>query len=719
MADFSGHLSPFIYNDWEVEYEKRTGGINMNNTKQNAIEFVENWKQNAIEAVGENWKQAITFDSDAPATGNLVCKRVPDYRNEKKLVPSLIVQAPETIQRQEEKNLAVEFPLGGKDDLVQHLWAYVLANNISEEKYQKLFAEILGIKQEQCEPINRDSYIFKADILYLKKSGSNNLERVANFELIIEKEAEKIEREDEDGVSFSKFYFLGKIKHKDQLYNFEVACEEVTQFKWIQKVSKGKGYIYDRNLFLGYLESLVLKEYPKIKVFMTNGWKKIDSGRWGYVIDSGVIGFGNINIYGDRRHRFITDVHLKERKRNFELFLEMSQITKEPDKIVPLMLFTCVGSLTKLFSLADFPVKFCMGYFGVTNSKKTSISLAVTKIFNRDTNEGPEVSFYSTEGGIEVAMSTFSDAVLLVDDKRPCESRSERLVQNKKYENILRSYGDRTAKKRMTAFCNTSNVFYPPSGVCLITGEVDSGVASTKSRIIIIETDSEQCRNQKLLYFQQNKYILTNFLHNFISYITDNFTAIVEDIKKNCRNVRDQYSSDFKIARYAEYYAIFHEIIAILEMYGNHVGLDYKFKTEYDAIMLNLLKCNDANLNKLDPGLIFLEAIDNVCNLDPEKLRYVKNGQKLNNVKSTDIFIGDDEIFLKLDYAYSITLKYCKNLGKEFPLENSKQIIPFLKNLNVIKTEKSRNTIKRTAFVDSQDRFLVLRKNELKNIIQN
>lgn len=687
--------------------------------KEQAIEFVgKNWKSEAITFPEGGWKEeAVTFVETASGPDVPTCKETQNQSIDL-IVPSTgIKQEPDKREMKSEKEFAVAFPVGSMEAWIQDLYAFAEKHNIPKERCEEAVAKTLSISLDTNTIIESETYYYESGFLYYKENGTTP-EKVANFEVVIEKEIKKIEREDEDGVANSRYYYLGKIIRKDCLHDFEIACEDILQFKWLKRASKGKCFIYNRSLFEGYIETLTQQELEKTTIYLTNGWKNFMPSKWGYVIDRGIIGYPDLKIYGNSKQRFFTDVHLNDKKRNFELFLKMSEITKNPEKIVPLMLFTCIGTLTKLYALADFPVKFSLGYFGVTNSKKTSISVAVTKIFNRNNLDTPEVSFYSTEGGIEVAMSTFSDAVLLIDDKRPCESRSERLLQNKKYEAILRSYGDRTSKKRMTAFANTS-VFYPPSGVCLITGEVDSGVASTKTRIVIIETDCEQCNNEKLLFFQENKFILTNFIHNFIEYITSDFSGVVEDIKRNCRDVRDQYSSSFNVARYAEYYAIFHEILRILKSYGNYVGLRSDFMSEYDKIVFNLLKSNDNSINDHNPGLMFLEAINNICNLEPEKLRNVESGKKLNNVKSTDIFVGNDEIFLKLDYAYSITLKYWKSFGIEFTLENSKQIIPFLKSMNVIKTENSRNTIKRTAYVDSQERFLVLKKTEFEKIMRN
>ncbi|GAA4654476.1 hypothetical protein GCM10023142_16140 [Anaerocolumna aminovalerica] len=79
-------------------------------------------------------------------------------------------------------------------------------------------------------------------------------------------------------------------------------------------------------------------------------------------------------------------------------------------------LFIHLGVLTTLYNVAGLPLQFALGLIGETNSRKTSIAMSMTQIFNCNLSHTAEKNFTATKCGIEARLEKYSDVVLLVDD---------------------------------------------------------------------------------------------------------------------------------------------------------------------------------------------------------------------------------------------------------------------------------------------------------------
>ena len=194
------------------------------------------------------------------------------------------------------------------------------------------------------------------------------------------------------------------------------------------------------------IHSLIDSQVDEQIIFTENGWTRIENN-WCYVIDTGIIGLNQKKYIGDANHSFIFDNRNVGKQAIFEAAINMIEMCHDKTITLPLFLFTHLGSLSKLFELANVPIKGVMAIIGTTNSRKTSMALCMTKTFGRENITIPEISFESTEGGIEVESSKHADSVLLIDDFHPTTSKKNFNKLMKTLEFILRRYGDRTTKK--------------------------------------------------------------------------------------------------------------------------------------------------------------------------------------------------------------------------------------------------------------------------------
>ncbi len=256
-----------------------------------------------------------------------------------------------------------------------------------------------------------------------------------------------------------------------------------------------------------------------------------------------------------------------------------------------------------------------MAYLGETNSKKTSIALAMTQFMrqkNTDMNS-PQISFESTKGGIECSFSVNPDAVLIIDDFRPANDKNEEQNLRQKLELVTRTYGDQNSIKRMPHYSGIK-VDNKPVNTCLITGEiVAGGNTSSMARIINIMTDRTQCNDEVLSFYQQNPWILSTYMYDFITYIT-NSREIIEYIKQRLLQLRNESKNTFRLPRNCDAFCIMHITIEIMFMYAYERGFinaqqKISYINEYSAIIVEVIKDNDYEIIESRPQCEVVKAI--------------------------------------------------------------------------------------------------------------
>ena len=124
----------------------------------------------------------------------------------------------------------------------------------------------------------------------------------------------------------------------------------------------------------------------------------------------------------------------------------------------------------------------------MTNSRKTSLVLALAKIFGRNNLVADAEFATATNCGIEKVLGTYHDAPVIVDDFKPGATPMQQKALDGKLDELLRFYGNRVTKKRMTDFMPAgSKKYFPISGGCIITMEIVNGVQSSLSRMFLVE----------------------------------------------------------------------------------------------------------------------------------------------------------------------------------------------------------------------------------------
>lgn len=545
----------------------------------------------------------------------------------------------------------------------------------------------------------------------------NNLVGIdGNFRMRILAQCNYIEGDD---ISV-KYKFLLQFSQMEQ--KVLVSSSDVCAPQWVEHFTHGKAYLNPgkkaAQAFARYIHELLLvPNLPQINTFMESGWKKIGNSHV-YVHAGGAIGDlpDNMEVYGNPEFHINFRSNMLGNRKIFQMTLQVLEITRDQSIMSTIFTFLHTAVLTSLYLEAGYPVKFLLALLGLTNSKKTSLALATLRIFNTQ-NPSPDITFSSTPGGIEIALSRYNDAVLIIDDCMPATNRSRQNSIDGKFDDIARAIGDRTPKKRMYSFCSNGEKAKEYVSKCCgaITGEQLRGVQSALARTVQLEIKRDDVINKRLQFFQENYDVIPTHMVDFLGYISSNYTQIVQFIKNTLPSRRDLIET--KIPRFADSFAVLTTTVEIIGRYicERQFLNDYqieKLKKKFNMDIKEVVLRNDKKLFIQEPGSIILDALENarIEKIIPFFPR--SQYEAIGNV----ILYDNNIIYARAETLLQITQKYCHTFGVPIALIDKKAVITALEHIGVLdcSSERARKLPKND--IDGR-RYLYIKKDKMNEIL--
>ncbi|MBA2214171.1 hypothetical protein [Sellimonas intestinalis] len=535
-----------------------------------------------------------------------------------------------------------------------------------------------------------------------------------NFELRLKKIIRKMvdtrhgERED--------WYYEWEIYIGGDMVSTVVTAEEVSKMSWVKKATRGMAIFKPGSQKLSfdeYVSHLLQQSSAETyTVYTTNGWKKVN-GMPTYVYNDGNVGEKFQNVSGDGRYRFEYCIEAVGTSEIFNNVVGMLDICDDKKVSLPLFLFNHVGVLTSLFEESGNPVKFMLAVIGETNSRKTAMTLCMTKLFNRKEIQKPEVTFSSTEGGIEKEIGSHPDSVLVIDDFMPADTKTKQAELDKKLEKVTRLYGDRKEIERMMDFAKNPNAgYYPIRGIGIITGEHIHGVPSSLTRHLILPVTTKTVQNKVLSLYQKDWKILTTHVYDFIAWVTEYYVWCVKFLSERIGGLR-QAENISEIPRYVEMYAVLSATAEIFLTYGISRGfLEEKSVNvllgEWQAIILQVIRENERLLKTKHWG----EALREVCRAIYESGETETLPTEEQPNYGDQIFMDASYLYIRLDTFLERTRSYFRLWGVEWANFSKQAVLNEMERLNLIETKgktEGKRTLKLPGSKRNKQRFLYIR----------
>lgn len=481
-----------------------------------------------------------------------------------------------------------------------------------------------------------------------------------------------------------------------------IPSEKIKNPEWLKKATRSLATIPNdkdkKEEFWDIVQDCIETEnVPREIIYPAAGWRCVPDIGWRYIFHDGIIGeqtpfvhtSGTKYTLGLRDGRIgIADTFYKA--------VDMMNICNDGRASTSLFLITHAAVLTKLFKLANYPISFIYILEAPTNSRKTSLSLAVSQVFDRENLIADAEFATATNCGIEKTLSLYPDAPVHIDDFKPGVSRSDQKTLEKKLDEVARFGGNGVPKMRMTDFmADGDSKYFPIGGVTIITAELVSAVSSSESRMFITEFGKDTVMNDRLKFYQDHRWILPCHLYDFLAWITADFEATVDFIRNRFPDLRGEFN--FEFGRYAEMYATFLVTAEILNHYACAKGFWNKetgedFVQNVQRIILADLKVMEEKVRLRDKGKLiidaFLYAVDHHL-IQPVELTKETCSQRLAVYENSEFYfiqtrelrrlvseyvnvyresrevVNDDELCSELEKKDAIEIIYKKDGSRE------------------------------------------------------
>lgn len=240
----------------------------------------------------------------------------------------------------------------------------------------------------------------------------------------------------------------------------------------------------------------------KVTEFQMIGWHKIDKD-WVYLHSGGVLSGDKKkykNIYSNLSDYNI-EINNSKRKDAYDEVMKLLDIA--PREItLPLLCYTLLSFVNTPLKSINCEPNFILWLHGETGSRKTTIALLFSSLFNKSNSKVP-ASFKDTKAAIESKAFEYKDSVLIIDDYHPSSNRMEKIDMESKAQFLIRSIGDRIGKARMNRDMSMQDIRLP-RGLAVVTGEDFIDGHSSIARCISIPINRDDIKLKKLTNSQKN-----------------------------------------------------------------------------------------------------------------------------------------------------------------------------------------------------------------------
>ncbi len=520
-------------------------------------------------------------------------------------------------------------------------------------------------------------------------------------------------------------------KQNGKVMDFQasVSSEKVKDISWVTKATHSLATIprdkEQREEWYEKVQCCVESENVPFELIYPNaGWREIRPNVWRFVYADGVIGEEGVDIHTLPRYK----LSLKPEKigiaETFQLATRMIHVTKNLTAL-ELFLFTHMTILSTLFEKAGFPLKFVFGIVGVTNSRKTSLVLALSQIFDREKLVADAEFATATRCGIEKTLSTYKDGVVFIDDFKPGINVGQQNELNRKLDELVRMYGDRVPKKRMTDFMSDGEKkYFPIGGGCVLTMELVTGVTSSITRMFLTELGQDDVQNDQLSFYQENRWVLNTHLYDFVLWVTDHFEKVVNYVSNRIPQLRSERL--YTVGRYNEMRAFFTVTTEIFSQYARDRNFwmeDESFSFQHSVKMAigEELCSMQRYIRKLDKGIWILRALDELIKRGQSS---VKELNENTCSQCLEIYDSNEMLYVRSKYLIIVAKEYLTKTYSGINIVNEGEVISALERLEVIeilikedgKRERSRKLpIQR----GNRNRYLFVKKEQMKKILED
>lgn len=443
------------------------------------------------------------------------------------------------------------------------------------------------------------------------REGEEKLTPIANF-------VARVNRQEflDDGVdSIRVFQVEGVLSGGQPLPTIRVTSEEFPHLGWVLK-NWGIG----ANIRPGFVRKDQVRDAiqsvsrfaSETRVYTRLGWRDV-GGKWAYLHAGGAVGAGDVSVEPDG---FLGRYTLPNEVADplVALHASIGLLDVAPRNVtVPLLGLVYLAPLCEPLRRAGREPNFVLWLHGRSGTRKTSLGLLALCHFGRFGTSSPPASFKDTANAIERRAFGAKDSLLLIDDYHPSGSSQDtrRMEQTAQY--ILRLYGDRIPKGRLTS-TTQFRAEYSPRGMALVTGEDTVGGESSVARYLGVELRPGDIDLGILTRLQGESELLAAAMRGYVEWLTDKMPDLPATLNCHFEEARTRMQQRGQHGRLASAAAWLH--IGYRQFLENavHVGAVSRPQAdelldECTTILVDLTAAQSRSIAAQKPGERFLRVL--------------------------------------------------------------------------------------------------------------
>jgi hypothetical protein len=404
----------------------------------------------------------------------------------------------------------------------------------------------------------------------------------------------------------------------------EVASSEFAGMGWLNRFDvMGSPIIVEPGrLIKDYLRHAIESMSADIRcttIYTHTGFRKI-SGTWQYLSAAGAHGNSNVQVkIDDERYCLPRGMDVDERDA-ITASLDMLEVAHARVS-APLFLITYLSPLTTL--LPKMP-GFSSYFYGESGTRKTSVALIALLHFGKDFTDQNLPSFADTKASFEKVAYQRKDALTILDDYPPSKSKHAEYELERIAQDVIRSYGNRTARGRLNRDLEARQRYYP-RGMAILTGEQLPSLGSTLARATIVEVGKDDVDLARLSALQDKKELLSYAMLSYVTWVAEHVPDIKRSFSETFDGNRRAYAGFFRHGRLAEQLAYY---VFVARTVGRWVvekkvltADEWQFKEHcLELLMQQVLEGTDHRVSGEDPIRLFFDTLQSLINQGKCKL---------------------------------------------------------------------------------------------------
>ncbi len=552
------------------------------------------------------------------------------------------------------------------------------------------------------------------------KEGYHEL-RICNFELWVVREIIS-----DDGVDTSSKVTIAGIHHIGRpLPAVTLSSGEALTLDWVQD-KWGMDCIFEHRGHVRKALQTTADSSNREYVYSITGWRKLGE-QWEFLMP------------GDEKFT----VRLEDKLRRYGMERSYSrqdieiavQLLEKPPAVEevfwPMLALAFLSPLNHFLEMADHVPNFVLLLQGRTGARKSTLAALVLSFFGKFTATSLPMSFRDTANYTLKNSFAVKDVLTCIDDFHPTQRQEEGKLKGTAQQ-ILRAYGDRTGRGRLSHDC-TAMESRPPQGNAIITAEMAPNIGeSATARYFSLELKEKDVDLERLAQYQTaaENGVLQRCMYAYICWLKESFLSTPEQERTFISTLKELFLEHRKAFQCSGIQC--HGRVA--EMFSwLRLGMDMLllFLKEKDCLSENEAQEMQKRFDTILYSLAARQA-DNIIQDKPthrfiQKLyALLESGQVVLIPRNSGIDLPpfnclgyEDDTFLYLfaEPAYKTVRKFCEEQGESFSL-TSRALWKALAEEGLIESSAGQNT-RAVRVGGTSKRLLCLYKDKAFSIANN